>query len=29
MSFADLPEDWRCPNCDTLRSKFMRLGHGR
>ncbi|OWK25377.1 rubredoxin [Rhizobium yanglingense] len=28
-SFADLPEDWRCPNCDALPSKFMRLGDGR
>ena len=24
--FADLPEDWRCPNCDAPRSKFMALG---
>ena len=23
--FADLPEDWRCPNCDAPRTKFMRL----
>ncbi|PTE06283.1 rubredoxin [Mesorhizobium helmanticense] len=28
-SFADLPEDWRCPNCDALQSKFMRLCDGR
>ncbi|RWI87831.1 MAG: rubredoxin [Mesorhizobium sp.] len=28
-SFADLPEDWRCPNCDALQSKYMRLGDGR
>ncbi|UVK35863.1 rubredoxin (plasmid) [Mesorhizobium sp. AR10] len=28
-SFANLPEDWRCPNCDALQSKFMRLGDGR
>lgn len=27
--FAALPEDWRCPNCDALQSKFMRLGDGR
>ena len=26
-SFADLPEDWKCPNCDAPQSKFMRLGH--
>jgi rubredoxin len=24
-AFADLPEDWRCPNCDAPRSKFMAL----
>ncbi|MBP1885074.1 rubredoxin [Sinorhizobium mexicanum] len=24
--FADLPEEWSCPNCDALRTKFMRLG---
>lgn len=24
--FSDLPEDWRCPNCDALQSKFMCLG---
>ena len=23
--FADLPEDWRCPNCDALKLKFMRV----
>lgn len=23
--FADLPEDWRCPNCDAPQEKFMRL----
>ncbi|RNJ42746.1 rubredoxin [Mesorhizobium erdmanii] len=28
-SFADLPVDWRCPNCDALQSKFMRLVDGR
>ena len=32
-AFVDLPEDWRCPNCDAPRSKFMALaadgaGHG-
>jgi rubredoxin len=25
-AFANLPEDWRCPNCDALQSKFMALG---
>ncbi|ATN35858.1 rubredoxin [Rhizobium sp. ACO-34A] len=24
--FSALPEDWRCPNCDALQLKFMRLG---
>lgn len=28
-AFNDLPEDWRCPNCDALKTRFMRLGHGR
>lgn len=33
VAFADLPEAWRCPNCDAPRSKFMALevegtGHG-
>jgi len=23
--FADLPEDWRCPNCDTPKARFLRL----
>jgi rubredoxin len=23
--FANLPEDWRCPTCDALPGKFMRL----
>ncbi len=27
--FSDLPEEWRCPNCDASRARFMRLGHGR
>jgi rubredoxin len=27
-SFADLPDDWRCPNCDAPQAKFMRLGDG-
>lgn len=27
--FSDLPEDWRCPNCDAPQSKFMRLGDER
>ncbi|MCO6184613.1 rubredoxin [Rhizobium sp. L1K21] len=25
-SFADLPDDWRCPNCDAPQEKFMALG---
>lgn len=24
-AFTALPEDWRCPNCDAPRSKFMAL----
>lgn len=24
-AFSALPEDWRCPNCDAPRTKFMRL----
>jgi rubredoxin len=27
--FAALPEDWRCPNCDAVQEKFMRLGDER
>jgi rubredoxin len=23
--FADLTEDWRCPNCDAPRERFLRL----
>ncbi|MGY3461679.1 rubredoxin [Bradyrhizobium sp. LM3.4] len=23
--FAGLPEDWRCPNCDSPKSKFMAI----
>jgi rubredoxin len=23
--FADLPEDWRCPECDGDREQFMAL----
>jgi rubredoxin len=23
--FADLPEDWRCPNCDAAKERFLRL----
>jgi len=23
--FADLPAEWRCPNCDAAKEKFMRL----
>jgi rubredoxin len=28
-AFSDLPEDWRCPNCDAARARFMRMGHER
>jgi len=24
-AFVDLPEEWRCPNCDAPRSKFMAI----
>lgn len=24
-SFAALPEEWRCPNCDAPKSKFMAI----
>lgn len=24
-AFVDLAEDWRCPNCDAPREKFMAL----
>ncbi|MCC3245411.1 rubredoxin [Methylocystis sp. WRRC1] len=24
-AFSDLPVEWRCPNCDAPRDKFMRL----
>ncbi|WP_027583447.1 rubredoxin [Bradyrhizobium sp. Ai1a-2] len=24
-SFAALPEDWCCPNCDAPKSKFMAI----
>lgn len=24
-SFAALPEDWHCPNCDAPKSKFMAI----
>ncbi|MGL3104281.1 rubredoxin [Bradyrhizobium sp. BR 1432] len=23
--FSALPEDWRCPNCDASKSKFMAI----
>jgi rubredoxin len=23
--FAALPEEWRCPNCDAPKSKFMAI----
>jgi rubredoxin len=25
VAWAELPEDWRCPNCDSPKSRFMRL----
>ncbi|WP_085032861.1 rubredoxin [Ensifer aridi] len=28
-SFAELPQDWRCPNCDALQTQFIRLRHER
>lgn len=28
-SFSQLPDEWRCPNCDAPRGRFLRLGHGR
>ena len=27
--FSQLPGDWRCPNCDADRARFMRVGDGR
>ena len=24
-SFADLPDDWRCPICDAPRERFLAL----
>lgn len=24
-AFAALPEEWRCPNCDAPKSKFMAI----
>lgn len=29
VPFSALPKVWRCPNCDALQSKFMRLGDAR
>ncbi|WP_008545901.1 rubredoxin [Bradyrhizobium sp. CCGE-LA001] len=26
--FAALSEDWRCPNCDAPKSKFMSIADG-
>jgi rubredoxin len=23
--FSELPEDWRCPNCDAPAQKYMRV----
>ena len=28
-AFADLPEDWFCPNCDGPKLKYMRLPDDR
>lgn len=27
--FSQLPDDWRCPNCDAPRERFLRVGDGR
>jgi rubredoxin len=27
-AFADLPDDWTCPNCDAPQSKFMVVEDG-
>jgi rubredoxin len=27
--FSQLPEEWRCPNCDAPRERFLRVGDGR
>ena len=27
--FNGLPEDWRCPNCDAPREKFMMIADER
>jgi rubredoxin len=24
--WSELPEDWRCPNCDAPQTRFMRFG---
>lgn len=29
VAFADLPGDWRCPECDAPREKFLRLDDDR
>ncbi len=29
VPFADLPEYWRCPECDAPREKFLRCDDGR
>lgn len=26
--FSDLPAEWRCPNCDAPRVRFIRACHG-
>jgi rubredoxin len=27
--FSRLPQEWRCPNCDAPRERFLRVGDGR
>jgi rubredoxin len=27
--FSQLPDEWRCPNCDAPRERFLRVGDGR
>lgn len=29
VAFADLPADWRCPECDAPREKFLRCDDAR
>jgi rubredoxin len=28
-AFADLPDEWCCPNCDGAKTRFMRIGDDR